>query len=251
MRKWLIVLCIALAGCGSKKETEEEYVEEPPEAFACRVIDKYDYGRPVPYSDMIEDSYYDTALFAGDSRMGSIALYGTHKNAEVAYVTSLNLMRVDQMAVDGRSDGASLTDVLYSTDKDSVYLLFGINEIRNPNFDSFGDKLEEIVSKMRKNDPHIDIYLILSYHPDNITGLPEPSLTEHLNNLNGKIREIAIRNKAYYVNPDEALDDAEGTVIDDYVWDGLHFNVEGARAFEDFLGTHVVRRKQYVQKICE
>ena len=38
---------------------------------------------------------------------------------------------------------------------------------------------------------------------------------------------------------------------DDYVWDGLHFNVAGAHAMEDYISTHVVRRESYVKEICQ
>ncbi len=243
-----VMLCLLACGC-QKADNKEEPAKE--EEYSCRILNTYDYSRPVPYSDAADDSYYDDALFVGDSRMGSIALYGTHDNAQVEYVTSLNLMRIENMAADDREDGSTLMDILRDTDKHNVYMLFGINEIRNPNFKAFGEKLESIVGELLQKDPYMNIYIILSYHPDNISGLPEPQLSEHLTDLNTTLQDIAVRNHIFYLNPDEALDDEQGTVIDDYVWDGLHFNVPGARAFEEFLGTHTVRRDDYVKEICE
>ena len=252
--KKLMIVCmgaVLLCGCSAPEKQEDPDATPEPVTYACRYIDKYDYNQPAGFSDMVSDDWYDTALFAGDSRMGSIALYGTHENAQVEYVTSLNLMRIGNMPVDGRDDGKTLMDILEETDKENIYLLFGINEIRNPNFDAFGEKLQEIVDMLMKDHPTRSIYLILSYHPDKIDGLPEPRLTEHLNNLNTTISEIAKKSHVYFVNPDDGLDDEAGTVIDEYVWDGLHFNVPGARAFEEYLGYHVVRREKYVQEICE
>lgn len=253
MKKLITLLCLSLlCGCsGGNKKDEAAATEAPQPVYACRYIDSYDYNSTVSWKEAPDDSYFDDVLFAGDSRMGSIYLYGTHKNAEVAYVTSLNLMRIKSMFVDERSVDITLWDVLDQTDKQNVYLLFGINEIRNPNFDAFGDTLREVVDMLQKNNPEVQIYLVLSYHPDLITGLPEPGLTEHLDMLNGKLVEIAREKRVFWVNPDEALDDDQGTVIDDYVWDGLHFNPTGARAFEEFLAEHVVRRDDYVKKICE
>ncbi|MBQ9152392.1 MAG: SGNH/GDSL hydrolase family protein [Solobacterium sp.] len=253
MKKLITLVCLSLlCGCsGTDKKAEAEATEAPQPVYACRYIDSYDYNQTVPWKEAPDDSYYDDVLFAGDSRMGSIYLYGTHKNAEVAYVTSLNLMRIKSMNVDERTPEITLWDVLDQTDKQNIYLLFGINEIRNPNFDAFGDTLREVVDMLQKNNPEVQIYLVLSYHPDLITGLPEPGLTEHLDMLNGKLIEIAKEKRVFWVNPDEALDDDQGTVIDDYVWDGLHFNPTGAKAFEQFLAEHVVRRDDYVKKICE
>ena len=243
-----VVLCLLMCGCkGAKKEETAETVKE--EVYACRILNTYDYNNPVPYSAPADDAYYEDSLFVGDSRMGSIALYGIHDNAQVEYVTSLNLMRIDQMTADDTDK--TLMEFLRDTDKHNIYMLFGINEIRNPNFTAFGEKLESIVKELLEKDPYLNIYIILSYHPDDISGLPEPALSEHLLDLNTTQQDIAIRNHVFYLNPDEALDDENGTVIDEYVWDGLHFNVPGARAFEEYLGTHIVRRDDYVKEICE
>ena len=54
---------------------------------------------------------------------------------------------------------------------------------------------------------------------------------------------------AFRVMNDEL--DEDGTIKDDYVWDGLHFNVAGAHAMEDYISTHVVRRESYVKEICQ
>ncbi len=241
------VMCTFMAAVPvSAAETEEI-------TYTCRKIDMYDYQRPVPMSMPVDESYYDQAFFAGDSRMGSLYYYGTHPNRNVAFVTSLSLIMIKEpgMKVDERDDGVTLWQLLEDNDRKSVYLLFGINEIRNPNFNAFGEMYQELVDMLRKKDPDMDIYVILSYHPDLITNLPEPALTEHLNDLNSTQVEIAKKNHLYYLNPDEVLNDAQGTIIDEYVWDGLHFNPTGTKAFQDFIDTHVVRRETYVKEVCE
>lgn len=262
-RKAISLLSAAVLLSGNTVALAEgEATPEPedPGNYGCRVIDSYDYTTPVGWSDAIEESYYDDSLFAGDSRMGSLFLYGTHENAEVRYVTSLNLLMIDNMTLDEEElteeqieneEEITLMDVLRETTKANVYLLFGINEIRNPNFDLFGEKLDEIVAMLRENNPAVDVYIILAYHPDEITNLPEPDLSEHLLMLNTKLIEVAQKNHVYYLNLDDGLNDAEGTVIDEYTWDGLHFNVEGTHAFEDYLATHVARREVYVKETCE
>ncbi len=254
MKKILLtVLCAALAGCTGLKKDEEaaETASPEPVSYACRTMDYYDYMTPVPPSDAIEESYYSDALFAGDSRMGSLYLYGTHDNALVEYVTSLNLLLIDTMPADNHDDQITLYDILSTTDKSNIYLLFGINGIRNRSFDPFAEKLQEILTMLRENNPDSDIYIILAYHPDKISGLDEPKLTEQLQDLNGHLITLAQNNYMYYLDTDNGLDDDQGTIRDEYVWDGLHFNPTGAHAFEDYIATHVVRREKYVKEICE
>lgn len=240
-----------LAGCFAPESGSKS---ADPEAYACRAIDSYDYSSAVPYREGVDDSFYDDVLLAGDSRMGSLALYGTHLNAQVEFVTSLNLLLIDTMKLDGveeDSEMQTLMDVLSTTDKKNIYLLFGINEIRNPNFEAFGEKFQEILTMLKTNRPDAQIYIILAYHPDYISGLPEPQLSEHLKNLNSKLMDLAYNNNVYYLDPDNGMSDEQNTIKDELVWDGLHFNPGGARAFEDYIATHVVRREEYVKEVCE
>ena len=122
-RKGLLILLAAflLTGCKSDtaKESEEETFDEP-EPYACRVMDYYNYNAPVPESDPIEDSYFDDVLFAGDSRMGCMYLWGDIHNAKVEYVTSLNLWLIDSMPLDNHADDMTMYDALATTDRNSI-----------------------------------------------------------------------------------------------------------------------------------
>lgn len=250
----IVTAVVLLSGCGSPGASVPASASAAPgknETYACRVIDYYDYNAPAPYTvDAVDESYYADTLFAGDSRMGSLALYGSHPDAEIDYVTSLNLLLIDTMPLDEHDDGSTLMDVLSSTTKNNVYLLFGINEIRNSNFDAFLAQYQDILTMLRTNNPNVNVYIILAYHPDNIRDLPEPQLSEHLTNLNSGLISLAQTNAMYYLDPDNGLDD-NGTIKDEYVWDGLHFNPTGARAFEDYIATHVVQKERYVKEVCE
>lgn len=255
LRNSILALSLLLVGFGSPQIVEAEEEMEPQE-YNCKKIDFYNYASAVPYSEYIDDAHFYDSLFVGDSRMGSMAIYGKHKDADVAYVTSLSLIFIDERKVDDLSSESmrgkgTLTEIMYSTDKNNIYMLFGINEIRNKNFIVFGEKLQEIVTNLLERNPAQNIYIMLAYHPDYISGLPEPDLSEHLLDLNTTLIDIAYRNRIYYMNLDNGLDDENNTIRDELVWDGLHLNVDGAHAFEDYIATHVVRGQDYVKEICE
>ena len=234
-----------LIGCSSSSTAVSA------DEYSCRMIDSYNYDEPVAYSDAVDDSYYKDALFAGDSRMGALSLYGDLPDAEVDYVTSLNLMKIDVSPADEREDGKTLIDLLNETDRGHIYLLFGINEIRNKTFDYFIEKYQEIVSNILAKNPEADIYIILAWHPEKVSGLSDEQLTAQLQDLNGRLAALAAENHIYYLVPDYALTDENGIIKDEYVADGLHLGPEGTQAFEEFIATHVVREEQYVKKVCE
>ena len=58
-------------GCSSKTNTYEK---------SCFYVDKFNYNNPVPYSDEVDETYFDNTLIAGDSRVGSLVLYNKLKN---------------------------------------------------------------------------------------------------------------------------------------------------------------------------
>lgn len=247
------LLCIALLLCGCTG-TKEEAVSGEEITYACRTMDYYDYTSPVPPSEAIETSYYSDTLFAGDSRMGALYLYGNLEGAEVQYVESLNLWLIDTMPLNNDTEGRTMYDVLSTTEKGNVYLLFGINEIRQNEeyFDSWAfEQYQSILDLLKENYEDRKIYIILTYHPRHISNLEEPSLTEHLSWVNSRLKQLAYDNRVYYLDLDNGMDDEEGLIQDAYVSDGLHLNVEGTKAFEEYIATHVVRGETYVKEVCE
>ena len=243
--------CALLCSCASEKpESKENGVSEETPAYACRVIDYYDYTKPVPESAPADDAYYAESFFGGDSRMGGLYLYGTEKYGEIYYVTSLNLFMIDTMTVDDYPDETMLS-LLEKTDKKHIYLMLGINEIRNSSFDAWADAYQELIDMLKEKHPDADIYLIETYHPRSISGLTAEELDVQLNKVNEKIRDLAIKNLCYYIDLDPGITDGSGLFKDELTWDGLHMNPEGAREVEAYIKRHVYRRSEYVKEICE
>ena len=188
------------------------------------------------------------------SRMGAMYLWGTIPNAQVEYVTSLNLWLIDSMPLDNHSDGMTMYDALEQTEKNNIYLLFGINEIRSNEdyFESWAfEQYQSLLTMLREKNPNVNIYILSTYHPRSISGLPEPSLTEHLQWVNSRLARLADMNYVYYLDLDNGMTDEEGLIKEEYVGDGLHFGPTGTHALEDYIRTHVVRRNTYVKEICE
>ena len=255
MKKTLKILCalMLLCGCEAPAAAEPqpaEETEEEEQVFACRAIDFYDYSTPVPASEKIGDDYFQDTLFGGDSRMGSLFLFSDlrDRGAEIHYVTSLSLWGIYDMAME--TDDRNLYDILMATGRGNIYMLIGINEIRSMDFTAWTDEYRAVIQEVKEEHPGVNIYLILNYHPLEVSGLTDEELNEHLQMENDGLISIAREEHVYYLNPDEALA-SNGKVREDIVWDGLHLNTEGSQIFADFIATHVVREDVYVKEICE
>jgi len=244
MRKVLCaLLCLViLTGCG---KTNDETAET-----SCRVVNLYNYEKPAVKDTAVEESFFDDALFAGDSRMGALDLYGSFGNAEIAYSTSVNLLRLDSMPVDGRED-ETLWSVLESTEKGSVYLLLGINEIRTENKEPYLEAYEEVVTMLKENNPDVDVYMILEYMPREIVGLETEEMKVKVAEMNEGLKDIASRNLCFMLDLDTVLAGEDGLLKTEYSSDGLHLNSDGAAVVKEYIMTHVVREETYVKEVCE
>ena len=249
----LTALCICVCANAEPAAAQEEQParEEEQEVYTCRSIDFYDYETAVPASDTIEDAYFNGALFGGDSRMGSLYLFSDlqSKGAEIHYMTSLSLWRIEDMELETAE--TNLYDILMHTDRNSIYLLIGINEIRAADFDAWIEEYRMLVQEIREAHPLCDIYLILCYHPIEISNISDEDLKEHIRMQNEGLIDIAKTEHVYWLDPDEVLADKTGKVREDIVWDGLHLNEEGSQMFADFIASHVARKDVYVKKVCE
>ena len=107
--------------------------------------------------------------------------------------------------------------------------------------------IDELQTKHAKDS----IYLILNYQPRGLSNIDSASLFEHVNEQNSRLKQIAEAKRIYYIDISDEMSDSSGLINDDIVWDGLHFNISGAKQFADYLARHVVREDNYVKEICE
>ena len=242
-------MALTMAGCGSNKQSDSAET-----TYACRMIDYYDYSTPVPAAETVDDSYFQDTFFGGDSRMGSLYLYSDlrDKGAEIYYAESMRVYTMDTMPVQELDGKTTLAELLDKTEKKNIYLLLGINEIRSDNFDDWASYYdEEVIQPILKRMPDAHIYLMLNYHVREVTGLDTETLDQHLKMINDKMIEIAKKNHIYYLDVDDEMTDTDGMIKEEYVWDGLHFNVEGAEAYADYIARHTVKEDAYVKEVCE
>ncbi len=220
--------------------------------YACRTFDYYDYAKPVPAGANISDDYYQDVMIAGDSRVGSLYLFTDlrDKGAEIWYTTSITLWRIYDLAPDEGSDEA-MFDLIMDTERNNIYILIGINEIRNSNFDAWKEEFSAVLDELLSKHADDSIYLILNYQPRSLANIDDASLRQHVEEQNTRLKQIAEEKRIYYIDISDEMTDDNGLVKDELVWDGLHFNIDGAKQFADYLGRHVVREDNYVKEICE
>lgn len=198
-------------------------VEEIPKEIAVEDKDRYDYSKPVPKSDRVDDNYFDDAVFIGDSRTEGLLLNTGLTNA-IEY-THKGLM-VDTVftkpIINRKGDKISAMDALRQTNFAKVYIMLGINETGWSYNDIFIEKYGKVIDEIKNINLDATIY-VQEILPVTQTVSANHSYVknEKIEEFNGLIRKMAEEKKIYYIDAKSAVVDAESCLPEDATVDGI------------------------------
>ena len=163
----------------------------------------------LPALGTVERSHFDTVTFLGDSITEGMECYATgYQNAHVrAY------------------RGAGPESVVYNTTvKDHI------RNVQEPAFDAVVETQPDA--------------LYILFGTNTLVNGSEDTATKLVNNL---LANMALRKGCYFVNIAEALNQPDGSQIDEYEADGIHMQPVGYTAWCNYLATHTAwdRRNTY------
>ena len=209
---------------------------------------------PATEAQPVDLSFFDTAVFLGDSITQGMQIYDTGlPNAQVrGYRSSGPQIIVNNATVHdyARNVDEAALDAVVAAQPDFLYVLFGTNAlVTQGNEDSFIAYYDKMIEILQQNLPGVAIYI------QAIPGVQEdvvqtrPGLDNaRIQTVNNMLANIALTRGCYFVNIQEALAYPAGDQIDEYeAADGIHFNPEGYGVWADYLKTHTAwdRRNDY------
>ncbi len=161
-------------------------------------------------------SYFDDALFIGDSRTVGIQEYGTLTNAD--YFCSVGMMscKIDEEYI----NGMNFDQLIDSKQYGKIYLMLGINEVGN-DFQYTLTQYRAVVERLKAHQPNAIIYVQGNLH---VSASAETSVisNEKINYLNSLIAGLADNKKVFYIDINEVYDDEYGYLTEAYTSDGVH-----------------------------
>lgn len=207
--------------------------------YSNELIKKYSQYGTVKESEKIGDSYFDDALFIGDSLTDGLRLYSSLKGPKYASGTGMTLKGVLSVPL---SDGNYTLDLLKNTPYKKIYILLGINEkLTEDNIPSYIEDYAHLIKTIREIIPDAYIYL------QSILPVTEKKSESHrfLNNhnihlYNKAIEELAIENQCYYLKVTETMMDQKGALPAHASTDGIHPSKEYYEKWVEYLKTHAI-----------
>ncbi len=195
---------------------------------------------PLPFST-VDLSYFDDALFIGDSRMLGFGLYSGLNNATFYAVTSFSLFRYETMPVVQTPTGkVPIFDALPYDQFTKIYIKVGLNELGGSDA-AFMQTYDEFVTKLREMEPRAIIYThaILPVTAAK-SQTDHTHSNENINARNEALKAYAEEHKCYYIDIKPVVSMPDGSLMPEMAGDGIHLKAGYMELWKEYLRTHAV-----------
>lgn len=187
----------------------------------------------------VDESYFDDALFIGDSRTDGLRLYSPFEGATYYYATSLSIYGV--MDSTETCDGCyGIRQLLQNRSYGKIYIMFGINEAYSDK-QTFLDRYQKVVEEIRGYQPDALIYIQSIMYVTAQKMANDPGFSnDGLRAKNDGLKEMANGKDIFYLEINDALNDGAGNLPGDYTNDGVHLKPDYYHLWSDYLLAHAI-----------
>lgn len=214
--------------------TEEPQPIEPSEELPKEVV-----------YHTVDDSYFDDAVFIGDSRTVGMYEYGGLEETSTFYAsTGLTIYKMFDskiVAVPGQKKKITVEEALSEKQFAKIYLMIGINEMGTGTVESFMKAYGEAVQHLQQLQPDAVIYLqaIMKVTTER-SGQGDYITNEGIEARNEEIAKLADDEKIFYLDVNPLICDETGGMVASYTYDGVHLKAQYIPIWLDFLKEHAV-----------
>lgn len=168
-------------------------------------------------------SYFNDALFIGDSRTMGLKEYGQMEGAEFFANTGMSVYNVKEKVVNVPSVGdVTIEQLLSAKQYGKIYLMLGINEL-GYNRDNTVQKYKELVDYIRSKEPDALIFIEANLHVSAARSDSDSIFNNNsINEFNSRISEFIDNEKTFYIDANEIFDDENGNLGAEYTSDNTH-----------------------------
>lgn len=204
--------------------------------------DKFDFA--VPKSSEVDNSYFDDAIFIGDSRTQGFMLYSGLNNA--TYYTHKGLMvntAFTSPVINLNGKKVSVMDaVKHNKNFKKVYIMLGINELGWSSENLFIEKYGLLIDNVKQTNPNAQIY-VQSIIPVTLSKSNSSEIynNENISRFNNLLYDMCKNKKVYYLNVSQALVEKNGSIPEESAYDGIHLKKPYCEKWLEYIKTHTVQ----------
>lgn len=188
----------------------------------------------------VDQSYFDDALFIGDSRTVGLCDYSGWNNA--TYYASIGLTVYDlfkKPIVDENGAKITVEQALGEHKFGKIYLMVGINEMGTGTIDSFMQTYQNAVSHLQALQPDAIIFVEGIMYVKQEKSEKDPIFNNpNIKARNDRIAQLADHRKIFYIDVNEVVTDETGNLNPAYTFDEVHLLGKYYSIWTDFLLKH-------------
>lgn len=187
----------------------------------------------------VDESYFDDALFIGDSRTVGLRDYtDLAEHADFYCETSLTIYKVLEENFKGLG---TIQDALAAKDYGKIYIMVGINELGRGTTEDYMGKYTEVVDTLHAWEPDAKIIIQgvmrVSKEKSSSDAIFNNS---NINARNNAVATLADNDQIFYIDVNEVVCDEEGNLREDYTFDQIHLLGVYNDVWKQFLLSHGV-----------
>ena len=253
------------------------YGESAPEGVNSQVMEAFDYGicdpiRLTPQGVTYEkqtssvfaenhdyylqtqsesDSYFDNALFIGDSRTVGLIDYGdldehaTFFAKESLSIYDLESSKLAPVCPTGNLEEQTLENLISNNKYGKVYICLGVNELGTGDTLRFYNAYVTLIEKIRQYQPKAIIYIQGMMHVTEAYSKKDSIYNNtSIVDKNKAIATLANGHDIFYLDMNETVCDENGNLIAELSTDGVHLLGKNYRIWEEYIKTHVIIRSE-------
>ena len=200
----------------------------------------------VPQSEKVGNSYFNDAIFFGDSVSSGITLYKVGGNPDTVAVLGLrpDTINSDELIATPEGNQTVLEAAQKYGEKKKVYIMLGLNGLWMEE-SNFVQGYQTFIGSVKERYPGATIYLqsILPVTEKAKENYPDAD-NETIRRFNGLIQSLARNNGIHYLDVASALMDDNGDLpAAASPFDGVHLTAEYYALWFEYLKTHTVAVK--------
>ena len=235
-------------GGETKKDAVEEDKADEPDADEGEAsdlsaseneADNDDFGSELTKFTTVEDSYFDDALFIGDSRMVGVCEYSGITNATYYAKVSMTIFKLMDTAPSTDETVASVRDGLTANTFGKIYIMVGINELGTGDTEYFINHYRDVLHEIKELQPDAKIFVQALLHVTKDRDKKDKYINnDNINIRNDALKQLAAEEGCYYIDVNPVYDDKKGRLNNELSFDDVHLMGKYYDPWHQFLLEH-------------
>lgn len=197
-----------------------------------------------PDFQLVDESYFDDALFIGDSRVVGFGLYSGLQNAAFYAHKGFQIYTFQtKQIVDTPFGKITVPEALVAQQGyfKKVYIMFGLNEMGWGTDEQFAQYYYNVIDTVKGTQPDAVIYVQSIMHvTKEVSDTSAVYSNDKIDERNEMIKRIAEDEHVYYLDLNEIFTNEENALPDEFSGDGVHLKAAYIELWKQYLMAHAI-----------